>query len=378
MVKGEVLSPAGDLNSFYTAIEAGADAVYFGLNKFNARMKADNISLNNLQEVVGFAHLKNVKVYVTLNTLVSTGEMKELIAMVEECLKAGVDAFIVQDYGVIGVLKKVFPNIVLHGSTQLGVHNVRGARVAKNLGLSRVVLSREVRLEDIKEISQNVDIELEVFVQGAMCVCFSGNCYLSSLKCGASGNRGECKQLCRLKYTMSDNSKSISGYTISPRDNCMLSRLKELMELGVASFKIEGRLRRKGYVNIATRTYREALDNIFNNAPNDEKTMKSSLSKVFSRGEFIEGYFNGNNIIDIKNNNHIGEKIGKVLNCTKFKDIYRIEIFTSVKLNPNDGLKFINGDKVYSLGVGNIDFIDNKTIIYGKNYIPINSIVYRV
>lgn len=407
MGKCEVLSPAGDLVNFYTAIEAGADAVYLGLNKFNARMKADNISLDNLTEVVNYAHLKGVKVYVTLNTLISNSEMKEVVSLVGECLNTGVDAFIVQDFGIIGVLKNIYPNIVLHGSTQLGVHNVRGARVAKNIGLSRVVLSREVALEDIKEISKNVDIELECFVQGAMCVAFSGNCYLSSLKFGASGNRGECKQLCRLPYKMSCQKQSIGGYVLSPRDNCMLERLQDLIEAGVVSLKIEGRLRRKGYVNIATRIYGEAIDYLqggrccqqdliqsgvdlkakhkcvesFNEnkmkSP-DLKKMKNDLAKVFARGEFVQGYFNGNNIIDTTSNNHMGIKIGKVVACSKFKDIYKISIETNEKLNSGDGLKFVNGSNMTTLGVGNVEFNGKIAVVYGKNYVNINSDVYRV
>lgn len=375
----EVLSPAGDLENFYTAIRSGADAVYFGLNKFNARMKADNISLNNIRDVVSFAHLKGVKVYITLNTLVSDKEMFEVIDMVRKCLDAGVDAFIVQDYGIIGTLKKIFPDIVLHGSTQLGVHNIRGARVAKKLGLSRVVLSREVTLEDIREISENIDIELEVFVQGAMCVCFSGNCYISSIKCGASGNRGECKQLCRLPYTLSCGNKSLDGYTISPRDNCMLNRLSDLAKAGVVSLKIEGRLRRKGYVNIATRVYREAMDEMMSIGKIDRRNEKiSSLKKVFSRGEFIEGYFNGNNIIDTHNNNHMGECIGSVISCKKFKDMYRIELDCNCSLHTGDGLKIINNSDIVTLGVGNIEYNGKNVVVYGKNYVANNAKVYRV
>ena len=402
MRRFEVLSPAGDVNNFYEAIRSGADAVYMGLDKFNARMKAENIGINDLDELIRFAHLKGVKVYITLNTLLSDSEIREAIAMVGDCLKAGVDAFIVQDYGLIGVLKAVYPNIVLHGSTQLGVHNRYGAIVAKSLGLSRVVLSREVALEDIKDISENVDIELEVFVQGAMCVCFSGNCYLSSLKHGASGNRGECKQLCRLSYTMISSTSKIKGYTISPRDNCMLPYLKELCEIGVVSFKIEGRLRRKGYVGVSTRIYRQAVDIIESELGIDVNNLedglvaneryvnlgtlnkfnledsKMSLKKVFSRGEFISGYFNGNDIIDINNNNHIGEKIGSVVRCEKFKDIYKITMELNAEIHSGDGLKFKFDNEIESLGVGNIEKHDNKHMVYGKNHIKPNSEVYRV
>lgn len=378
MKKFEVLSPAGDLESLKVALKAGADAVYFGLNKFNARMKADNISLDNLESVVDMAHMKGVSVYVTINTLLSSSEVEELIEMVGVCLRCGVDAFIVQDLGVIYALKSVYPDIVLHGSTQLGVHNVRGARVAKAMGLSRVVLSREATFEDIKEIKDSVDIELEVFVQGAMCVCFSGNCYLSSIKHGASGNRGLCKQLCRLPFTLSNSENSINGYVLSPRDNCMVEKLKELCDLGVKSFKIEGRLRRSGYVGIATNIYRDCIDKIENNEQIDIENCKSKLKKVFARGEFIPAYFDGKNIIDTKFNNHMGEFIGKVINVTKFKDIYKITLNINVDLHTGDGLKVVDGNNVISLGVGNVEKIGKNTIIYTKNRVKENSLVYRV
>lgn len=375
----EVLSPAGDIENFRVAIKSGADAVYFGLNKFNARLKADNISLDNLQELVEYAHIKGVKTYVTINTLVSDSELKELVSIVGKCLECGVDAFIVQDYGVISVLKTMYPNIVLHGSTQLGVHNVRGARVAKDLGLTRVVLSREVTLDDIAEIKKSVDIELEVFVQGAMCVCFSGNCYLSSLKFGASGNRGLCKQLCRLPYTLTNGKVKKQGYVLSPRDNCMLDYLSQLCDIGVDSFKIEGRLRRAGYVATATRVYRQAIDSIISSSSFNILQAKSDLKKVFSRGEFTSGYFDNKNIIDSQYNSHMGEKIGTVVRCDKFKDLYKIILDVSCKLSTGDGLKFVdNTGSVVTVGVGNVDKIGNNVIVYGKNYIKSGAVVYRV
>jgi len=379
----EVLAPAGDKKSFMRAIQSGADAIYFGLNKFNARMRADNIDLESLGELVEYAHMKGVRLYLTINTLIEDKEMSELVDMVGKCILLGVDAFIVQDYGVICVLKTVYPNIVLHGSTQLGVHNVRGAKVAKSLGLSRVVLSREVSLEDIRKIAEAVDIELEVFVQGAMCVCFSGNCYLSSIKHGASGNKGLCKQLCRLPYTLSDkmiNGKTNqkTGYMISPRDNCMIDYMDELINLGVCSFKIEGRLRRDGYVAVATSTYREKIDSIIENEKFDNVSAKKKLSKVFSRGEFVSGYFDGNNIIEPIYNSHMGERIGVIESCSRFKDIYKIIIRTSVKLSNGDGLKIVQGNNTITLGVGNVEYGKGICTIFSKNNVQLGGIVYRV
>ncbi len=375
----EVLSPAGDRESFYRAISSGADAIYMGAPKFNARMKASNFSLDEMREAVRFAHLKNVRIYVTLNTLVSTSEMKDVVDVVGEMLSIGVDAFIVQDLGIVSTLKAVYPNIVLHGSTQMGVHNVRGARVAKSMGLSRVVLSREVTLDDIRKIKENVDIELEVFVQGALCVCFSGNCYLSSLKCSASGNRGECKQLCRLPYTVKFKGSEKSGYLLSPKDNCNAKYIHELIEMGVESFKIEGRLRRSGYVAKATEIYRDIVDAYFKGLDVDYSVSEEALKRVFSRGEYTRGYFEGNDIIEPKINNHIGYKIGKVLSSTKFKDIYKITIALNKgeNINSGDGLKFFVSGEYVSMGVGNIEVSGKNVVVFGKNYIPNDTIVYK-
>ena len=373
----EILSPVGDREGFYTAIKSGCDAVYFGMPKFNARMRAENIDLNTLPELVKYAHLKGVKCYMTLNTILKDSEIREAVDLVGKCLGIGVDAFIVQDLGLIYALKSVYPDINLHGSTQMGIHNIRGAKMAKKLGLSRIVLSRECTIADIKAIKENVDIELEVFIQGAMCVAFSGNCYMSAIKHSASGNRGECKQLCRLNYSLSDGNKKIYGYPLSIRDNCMLDYLEELINLGVASLKIEGRLRHLGYISVATSTYRNAIDNIKNGIPNDYETLKSDLYKVFARGEFIPLYNAGNNVIEPNVNNHIGVEIGTVINCNKFKDIYKTTIKSSTPINSGDGLKFISENDSVSMGVGNVEGIGKNYIVYGKNYIKSGSKVYK-
>lgn len=375
----EVLSPAGDKESFYRAISAGADAIYMGAPKFNARMKASNFTLDDMREVVKYAHLKSVKIYITLNTLLTNTELMEAVNLAGELLSIGVDAFIVQDLGLATTLKSTYPDIVLHGSTQMAVHNARGAKVAKDMGLSRIVLSREVTLTDIADIREKVDIELEVFVQGALCVAFSGNCYMSSIKCSASGNRGECKQLCRLPYTATVKGRETSGYLLSPRDICNIDYIYDLITLGVVSFKIEGRLRRSGYVAKATEAYRDVIDAFYRADDIDTTTHKETLKKVFSRGEYIPGYIEGNDIIEKSTNNHIGENIGRVRACTKFKDIYKITIAlnTDITLSSGDGLKFKVGSGHITMGVGNVEYNGNNVVVYGKNHIPNDSIVYR-
>ena len=377
MKEVEVLSPVGDIDGFYASIRSGCDAVYMGLPKFNARMRAENITLENLPNLVKYAHLKGVKVYITMNTLLSDKELNEAVVLAGKCLDSGVDAFIVQDLGLISILKKVYPHIVLHGSTQLGVHNVAGAKVAKDLGLTRIVLSRECRIADIIEIKQNVDIEIEVFVQGANCICFSGNCYLSSIKCGASGNRGECKQLCRLPYVLNNGECSLKGYTLSPRDNCMLPYLKDLIAAGVMSLKIEGRLRQIGYISVATSVYRRAVDSILDGKPLDINNLENELYSVFARGEYTAGYNDGNNIVDSVHNNHLGAKIGKMVRVSRFKDLYKIELYLNRTIRAGDGLKFVYGNNdVVSIGVGNIESNGKNICVFAKNKVLVDSDVY--
>ncbi len=374
--KLEVLSPAGNAESFYAALNNGADAIYLGLSDFNARIKAENFTTENIREYVKSAHVFGVKVYVTINTLIQDEDFDKLIYMVKKLTEAKVDAFIVQDLGVAYALKTCFDNIVLHASTQMGVHNLDGAIVAEKLGFSRIVLSRETSLEDIKLISENTNLEIEYFVQGALCVAFSGNCYLSSLENGMSGNEGKCLQLCRLPYKNNLNGKE--SYYLSTRDLCLLENLEQLINAGVTSFKIEGRLRHAGYVATATNIYKQALEKIKNKSL--EKSFindsKNALKISFSRGEYnTNAYLHktpNEEIIYSDFQNHIGKKIGEVVSVNNFKNtLYKIEIKSTHSINSGDGLKFINPktkEQISSMGVGNIEKLTNgNLIIYSKN-----------
>ena len=207
--KLEILSPAGSPENFKSALNAGADAIYLGLDMFNARMKAQNFTRENIREYIKLAHSFGVKVYITINTLLQDEDFDELVSLVNFLTKSKADAFIVQDLGVAFVLRKCFKNINLHASTQMGIHNLEGALVAEKLGFSRIVLSRETTIKDIEEIHKNTNLEIEYFVQGALCVAFSGNCYLSSLENNASGNEGKCLQFCRLPYQNSLTNESM-------------------------------------------------------------------------------------------------------------------------------------------------------------------------
>ncbi|HPD02110.1 MAG TPA: U32 family peptidase [Clostridia bacterium] len=354
MKKAELLAPAGDYESFIRAVENGADAVYFGLPSFNARIRADNFTPDNLRETVEHAHFFGVKVYITVNTVLCGAEFKELLPLVKAAVSAKADAFIVQDLGVARALKKCFPNIVLHASTQLGVHNAPGAKIAEKLDIKRVVLSRETPLFDISEIKKSTNLELEYFVHGALCSSFSGNCYMSGIEHGASGNRGLCKQLCRLEYSAESEGIEKSGYFLSTRDLCLIKSLGELSEAGIDSFKIEGRLRRAGYVAEAVDCYRRALD-----GDTDYKNFEYRLKKVFSRGEFLSrAYLDGGvpEIVNPEFSNHRGIAIGEVLSVSPFKDIYKIKIKSNHDIKSGDGLKLIRGGvEAASLGAGNIN-----------------------
>ena len=307
----KLLSPAGNLQALKVAVYNGADEIYLGVNDFNARNNIDGFTTQSIKEGVDFAHLYGVKVLLAINVLITDQEMQNAVDVAVECANAGVDAFIVQDLGFAKLLREYYPNLQLHASTQAGVHNLEGAKFFESLGFKRIVLARETPLDEIKrikdlrikfckidkstvEIGKNCNIEIEYFVQGALCVGFSGNCYLSSYLCSASGNRGRCKQLCRLPYTLKFKDKSIKkGYLLSAKDFNLLSRLKQLEQAGVDAIKIEGRARRPYYVAVCTREYRRALDGLNANQEN--------LELAFNRN-YTQGYFDGNgNIISVFN-----------------------------------------------------------------------------
>ena len=374
----ELLAPAGSPSALKVAIQNGCDAVYLGLQDFNARISADNFNTENIREYVKYAHSYGVKVFLTVNTLVSNDEMPKLLQMVKSAVEAKVDAYLVQDFGVALALKNCFPNICLHASTQLGVHNLYGAKMAEQIGFKRVVLSREAKLKDIIEIKQNTNLEIEYFVQGALCIAFSGNCYFSGMMQGDSGNRGRCKQYCRLKYKT--NYTDEEKFMLSARDLCLLKNLKTLIDAGVTSFKIEGRLRRDGYVAQAVKSYRKAIDNI-NDKNFDYEQEQQKLKKVFSRGEFLNFAYlkegTPDSIVNKEVQNHTGVFIGTVLKTEKFKDLFRVLIKSDYEIKAGDGLKFFEDNiEVASVGVGNTEKAgDKKYYIFTKRNLKPNSSV---
>ena len=252
MNKIELLAPSGSLESFMSAVSAGADAVYLGLKEFNARAKAKNFSYQQLNEICNYAHKNNVKVFVALNTLIKNSEINSILKILENIHLSKADAVIVQDLGVAYLAQKYFPQINLHASTQLTIHNSYGANQAQQMGFKRAVLARELSFEEIKFIKSNSDIELEIFCHGALCFCVSGLCLFSSFIGGYSGNRGHCSQPCRRLWTV-DNKK---GYFLSPKDFQIADYINQIKEIGITSLKIEGRLKSPDYVSKTVKAYR--------------------------------------------------------------------------------------------------------------------------
>ncbi len=369
----ELLAPAGDVKSFDAAIACGADAIYLGLSNFNARMKADNFNADNLAEHIARAHFFGVKVYVAVNTIILNDEMNVAVELVRKALDAGADAFIVQDLGFAALLKRQFEGIRLHASTQLGVHNLYGALMAERMGFCRVVLSRETKLEDIKRIKQGTSLELECFVQGALCVAFSGNCYMSAVEQGASGNRGLCKQMCRLPYEAEINGKRASGFLLSARDLGLEANVSELIDAGVTSFKIEGRMRRANYVGQAVLNYRKLIDGGKLSLA-DEEAMRAA----FSRGEYLRrGYLDPgvpDGVINAEVNNHSGLYLGTITDVRKFKnELCEVTLRSDREIRDGDGIKlYENGSECASLGVGGVrrSSINNYTFITAAKLRP--------
>ena len=230
MKKIEILAPAGNFESVISAVRSGADAVYLGLQDFSARKEAKNFSFEELKETTSYCHIRNVKVYVTMNTLIFDRELEDALECVKKACECNIDALIVQDIGFANMVHKACPNLHLHGSTQMSIHTLSGAKLLKEMGFTRVVLSREMSREEIKYIADNVDIELEVFVHGALCMCVSGQCYFSAMLGGRSGNRGYCAQTCRLPFKVDG-----CDHALSLKDNSIIYYLDDMESIGVTS-----------------------------------------------------------------------------------------------------------------------------------------------
>ena len=316
----ELLAPAGSFEALKAAVESGADAVYLAGEKFGARAYAENFAGEQMLKAVEFAHLRGVAVHVTVNTIIADSELDELAAYIKFLRRANVDALLVQDLGAASIAKQVAPEIPLHASTQMTIHNLEGVKALAELGFSRVVLSRELTLDEIKKICHESPIETEIFIHGALCVCWSGQCLMSSLIGGRSGNRGRCAQPCRLPYELVDehgNQLLNAGkYLLSPKDLNTLDLLPSLIETGITSLKIEGRMKRPEYVATVVKVYRDALDKNFSTAEDKRK-----LAQIFNR-DFTTAYLErnpGRNLISDMRPNNRGVLIGRVVEVERDK-----------------------------------------------------------
>lgn len=373
-MKKELLSPVGSMEALYQAIHNGADAVYLGGKKFGARMFANNFDKEELKKAIDYCHLYGVKIYITINTVVFDNEIEEFLDYVEYIYKSGVDAVIMQDVGMISLVRSKFPELEIHASTQVHNYNEEGIKLLKSLGVTRVVLARELSLEEVNNI--HVDIEKEIFIHGALCVCFSGCCLFSSMNTNRSGNRGECVASCRLPYKLYKNKEEIKTngqYLLSTKELNTTVELKKILDSDVTSLKIEGRMKSPEYVGFITRLYRKLIDNYYENkslvvSEKDLDELKTLFNREFTRGYLFNAY--GKDLMNIKSPNHIGLPIGKVISTS---DKY-IKIKLDRDLHQEDAIKFLDVDKgmiinklyndklllVNSVKKGSIAIVDNK------------------
>lgn len=336
----KIVAPAGNMERFYAAVKAGAQEIYMGLKGFGARRNAENFTLEEYKEAIDYAHKRGVKIFLTLNTIMMEKEMEFLYPNLKVLYEHGLDAVIVQDLGYFKYMKENFPNMEYHGSTQMTVGNHYEAEYLRKLGFTRVVLPREMTFEEIKKIRENTSIELEIFVSGALCICYSGNCYMSSFIGSRSGNRGMCAQPCRKKY---ENSSGEKGYLLSPKDQLLgFEEIKKLKDIGIESIKIEGRMKDPNYVFETVSYYRDLIDGI--------KAQERS-SELFNRG-YSKGYFYGNDNYIM--NKDYSYNLGKNLGLLSGKEL---KLKSRVVLG--DGIIYLSKD-FEKLGGGYINKIELK------------------
>ena len=366
--KIELLSPVGDERGLKAAVNSGANGVYFGAKSFNAReYAAENFDDKAIENAIKFAKLRNVKVYITVNTLVYNDEIDKAILLIKNIYDMGADAIIVQDLGIIDIVRNNL-NIPMHASTQMSCNNTYSIKLLEKLGIERVVLARETSIENIKEIRKNTNIELETFIHGALCVSFSGQCAYSYLHGGRSANRGACAQPCRMEYIGGK-----TNYPLSSKDLMTIDIIPDLISVGIDSFKIEGRAKRSEYVAITTSIYRKAIDFALQNKNIETEKYKESLIKIFNRGRFSEGYYyNSKDIFENYKPNHNGEFIGKITDYKKNK----IYIKTDKELNVYDGLSFGESGKI-GMQISDL-YKDNIRVKNGKGNLSFSAVLKNI
>ncbi|MFU8793239.1 MAG: DUF3656 domain-containing U32 family peptidase [Acholeplasmataceae bacterium] len=344
MKKVELLAPAGNKQAMIGAINAGADAVYLAGKKFGARAFANNFDMKSLKEMIAYAHMRGVLVYVTVNTLIYNHELSAFLSYTDDLVTSQVDALIVQDFGMIDLLVKRYPKTDIHVSTQANTHFLGQARFLKALGASRIILARETTADMVTQIKAHLDIELEVFIHGALCISYSGQCLISSLALGRSANKGECAQMCRLPYQLVEGKKIVSdeAYLLSSKDLLTIDHIAELLALGIDSLKIEGRMRRAEYVVQTVLSYKNALNMVIKRLPANIDEEIKNLKKVFNRA-YTKGYMfqeNNLNITNIDRPNHQGIPLGVVIGAGH----HHVLIQLDEPLSVGDGIRFLNDD----------------------------------
>lgn len=395
MTKVELLAPVGDWNCLKAAVQNGADAVYFGVEQFNARMYAANFNIEDMKQVIDYCKLRNVKTNLTLNTLLENCEFDNAVDLAKEAYKTGVDAIIVQDLGLAKYLIDNIPGLPIHASTQMTVHNLQGVLKLEKLGFDRVVLSRELSCDEIEYICKNCKVEIETFIHGALCICYSGQCLFSSIVGGRSGNRGKCAGPCRLPYELiSENAetherKSIDkGYLLSTKDLCGIAYLPRLIQAGVKCFKIEGRMKSPEYVATVTRIYRRYIDMVLNNDDFiiDEKDI-NDLMQVFNRGGFSDGHLDSKhnrNLIFPEKPSNMGIYLGTIKKYNSNKGHITLQLEEDLELG--DSVSVSNEASKYLVSELMIKNVNQKkvsantevTIGRMKGNIKVGDKVYRI
>ena len=386
----ELLSPVGDFECLKAAVQNNADAVYFGADLFSARASAKNFNLAELEQAIKYCKIRGVKTNLTLNILIKDNEISDAFNLAKKAYEFGIDAIIVQDLGLAKQLIKAFPDLPIHGSTQMSVHNLQGALELQELGFKRVVLSRELSIEEIEYITQNVDIEIECFIHGALCISYSGQCLFSSMIGGRSGNRGKCAQGCRLPYELIENESKVldKGYLLSPRDLCSLDYIPRLLACGVKCLKIEGRMKNPEYVAIVTRIYRKYIDLAKSGEPYIiDKKDKTDLLQAFNRGNFSDGHLNphpNQDLIFKEKPNNMGLLIGHISKYNSSKGLITISIDRPLKIGDTVSLEKETGTYTISELMSNNNNLkeakpgDYVTIGRMKGKIEVGDKVYKM
>lgn len=405
MKKIELLAPVGDFDCLKAAVQNGADSVYFGANMFNARASAKNFDINTLKEAIEYCNLRNVKSHLTLNILIKNNEFEDAVFLAKKAYEFGVSSIIVQDFGLAKFLIKHFPYMSIHASTQMSIHNLEGALELQDLGFKRVVLARELAINEIEYICKNCNLETEVFIHGALCISYSGQCLFSSLVGGRSANRGKCAGPCRLPYelvteNLDGREKFISklsgrkntvldkGYLLSTKDLCGLNYIPKLIDAGVTSLKIEGRMKTPEYVATVSKVYRKYIDLAYSNEEYkiDEQDLKE-LMQVFNRGGFSEGHLNekeNKELIYSKKPNNMGLYLGNISHYNKSKGLITLD--SHEKLSIGDTIGVEKEDYTYTVSElimkdkNVVSAPEGKTITFGrmKGNISVGDKVYKL